>query len=112
MIDTGERRCVENYTGQATKEYSNAKAQNPSDTKRRILESQSKVYREEYTNCGCNAGWMSGVVLDPFLGSGTTLVVAKKLGRRGIGIELKKDYCDIAIKRIKEVPDKLFRGEI
>ena len=65
-----------------------------------------------YTDCGCNAGWMSGVVLDPFLGSGTTLVVVKKLGRRGIGIDLKKDYCDMAIKRIKEVPDKLFQGEL
>ena len=34
--------------------------------------------------------------------------LTKKLGRRGIGIELKKDYCNMAIKRIKEVPDKLF----
>ena len=41
------------------------------------------------------------VVLDPFLGSGTTLMACKMLSRKGIGIEKEKEYCDIAIKRIK-----------
>ena len=40
------------------------------------------------------------LVLDPFLGSGTTGVVAKKLGRNFIGIELDKNYFGIARKRI------------
>lgn len=40
-------------------------------------------------------------VLDPFLGSGTTAVVAKKLERRFCGIELNKEYCCWAIKRLK-----------
>jgi DNA modification methylase len=42
------------------------------------------------------------VILDPFMGSGTTLVACAKLGRRGIGIELDPDYFDIACKRVEE----------
>jgi site-specific DNA-methyltransferase (adenine-specific) len=45
----------------------------------------------------CPAG---GMVFDPFLGSGTTSVVAKKLGRNYLGIEMNEDYCLWAEKRI------------
>jgi len=40
------------------------------------------------------------IVLDPFLGSGTTARACKDLGRKCIGIEISKEYCDIAIKRL------------
>jgi len=42
------------------------------------------------------------LVLDPFMGSGTTAVVAKRLGRRWIGIEKEKRYVEVAEKRIQE----------
>jgi len=41
-------------------------------------------------------------ILDPFMGSGTTLVACQKLGRQGIGIELDLDYFEIACKRVDE----------
>jgi DNA modification methylase len=41
-------------------------------------------------------------VLDPFMGSGTTLVACQKLGRQGIGIEIDPDYFEIACKRVDE----------
>ena len=41
-------------------------------------------------------------ILDPFMGSGTTLVACAKLGRKGIGIELDPDYFDIACRCVEE----------
>jgi len=47
------------------------------------------------------------VVLDPFLGSGTTSVVAKKLGRRYVGIEQAELYCCLAQKRLAMAEEDL-----
>ena len=52
---------------------------------------------------GCPTG---GVVLDPFLGSGTTAAVAARLGRRFVGIEINPDYVKIAESRLSTVMNK------
>jgi site-specific DNA-methyltransferase (adenine-specific) len=44
-----------------------------------------------------------GVVLDPFAGSGTSLVFARKHGFRVIGIDAKKEYCDLMVEHLKNV---------
>ena len=41
------------------------------------------------------------LVLDPFLGSGSTAVACKRLNRNFIGFDLNKDYCELAIKRVE-----------
>jgi len=48
-----------------------------------------------------------GTVLDPMCGSGTTCLVAKKLGRNYIGIEINPAYVEMARKRLSKIPDKL-----
>ena len=48
------------------------------------------------------------VVLDPFIGSGTTAVAAKQLGRKYIGIDINDEYCRLAKKRVMQVQPRLF----
>ena len=50
--------------------------------------------------CDCEAGIVPATVLDPFVGSGTTVEVAQRLGRRGIGLDLNAEYLEIAKQRI------------
>jgi len=51
--------------------------------------------------------YVGDLVLDPFLGSGTTLLACSDLERRGVGVDIDEDYCALAVKRITTRPKKL-----
>ena len=59
---------------------------------------------EPMVKAGCPPG---GIVLDPFMGSGTTCMVAKRLGRAYCGIDLKPEYVEMARQRINGIPERL-----
>ena len=46
---------------------------------------------------------LRGVVLDPFAGSGTALVYARKQGFRAIAIDIKKEFCELMVDQLKEI---------
>lgn len=153
-----ERYIREDYVGISTRDYEGAMAQNPSNSKRRIIDSMRRRHKNIQPRFGGNkqisggygnaiysgtpwapqtygrikrSVWTirtakseyahfatfperlvesplnatcpptEGIVLDPFMGSGTVGVVALKQGKRFIGIELSRDYIDIAYKRLE-----------
>jgi len=91
IIDTRNRRSVWTITTQPFKEAHFAVFP-PDLIKPMIL-------------AGCPTG---GVVLDPFVGSGTTAIVARKLGRHFVGIELNEKYKQMAERRVAETTPSLF----
>jgi site-specific DNA-methyltransferase (adenine-specific) len=44
----------------------------------------------------------NGLVVDPFAGSGTTLLAASRLGRKSVGVEISEEYCEIAADRLSK----------
>ena len=73
---------------------------NLSNTSTNLTKKVTPKIFKGHTDCGCEANFTSGIVLDPFAGTGTTLLQAWKLGRNYIGFEISKDYCEIAKKNL------------
>lgn len=96
------------YDGQATKDYAAAGAEDPSAVKARILAGMRETRTVGWQpTCECRYGKglveaaIPCTVLDPFAGSGTTLLVAERLSRDSIGIELNDEYANMAERRIR-----------
>ena len=61
------------------------------------------VFPEKLVELCISAGCpQDGVVLDPFVGSGTTTVVAQRLGRGYVGIDVNPEYCEMARNRLSQ----------
>lgn len=75
----------------------------------KFREAHFAVFPEELVECCVLAGTSKDeIVLDPFMGSGTTAVVARRLGRHFLGIELVPEYVEISMKRLAQVQPLLF----
>ena len=98
------------YNSLGNKDYSNnSNYKRQIDTKHNLEKFNRNSRNMETTNkeylglsdCGCNAGFESGIVIDLFMGSGTTALGALKQGKKFIGIELNPKYIKIAEDRIE-----------
>ena len=89
------------------------KGKNPGDIIKTATASYSDAHFATYptdlieplVKSSCPEG---GIVLDPFIGSGTTAIVCENLNRKWIGIDLNKDYVDMSYDRIGEESSKIF----
>ena len=92
------------YHGEAIKRYEGTGAENASDVKRRILAGLRRRQTVGWRpTCSCGeSATVPCTVLDPFAGSGTTLAVAKRLGRASVGIEMNPMYVSLIRQRVAE----------
>lgn len=102
LVDGTVKQSRRTYTIAPTKcrgtiwPYSNATAHN--NLKRRHPATFSDQLASDFIKCFCPPG---GLVLDPFVGSGTTAVAAKNAERRFIGIDISREYCELARARVE-----------
>lgn len=90
------------YHGTAKKDYKSQKAENARDLKKRVLKSLGKwIPGYSLPYCSCNLPPVSPTVLDPFMGTGTTGIACKNLGRQFIGIEGNQEFFDISRERLR-----------
>lgn len=105
ISDTGRGAATQNGTGKNTPEVYRL-----ADEARQVLGGYAREYLLQRPtafgySCDCptpDAPTRPAVVLDPFAGTGTTIAVAKALGRKGIGIDLSRDYLRLAEWRVND----------
>lgn len=88
----GGKQMKDVWTGNLTPKSEKSEGKHPTQKPEYLIERIILASTEE-----------GALILDPFVGSGTTAVVARKLGRRCIGIDNETEYLDIATKRLKKV---------
>ena len=109
-----ENKSIKDHDGKTATAYPKGSAANRLALLRQAAREQggeysnAKVVTGYAPSCTCNAGKRAGVVLDPFMGAGTTALVAKRLNRRYLGCDLNGDYVRMAEQRIDSIPYTLF----
>ena len=94
VIEYYKQGNVEGFKGEKPKpNYNKPKQLFTSEKPVRLVEYLIKTYFND-----------AEIILDPFLGSGTTAVAAQNLGRNFIGIEINKEYCRISEERLRQKP--------
>ena len=95
---------VGGHRGRVEKSEIDALSQTKNDSETwsgRIGEGREREFKGWLQTCDCDTDEIEpGIVLDPFAGAGTTLLVAKRLGRRFVGIELNEEYVAMGQKRV------------
>lgn len=95
-----KKNCLEKSSKDKGRQMRSVWSVNTQGLKHNHFASFPEEIVERCIKAGCPK---DGVVLDIFLGTGTTLLVAEKLGRNGIGIELNKEYIKIAKERLNNI---------
>jgi DNA modification methylase len=106
ISDVGKALVTTNGAGRNTDEV-----QRLADEARKVLGGYAREFLIKGTttttgwvaSCDCNAATRPCVVLDPFMGSGTTALVARRLGRHAVGVELNEEYLAIAWQRLDQL---------
>jgi site-specific DNA-methyltransferase (adenine-specific) len=96
-------RCQHPWRRQVTVRRTGPTAPTPRERYVRTYPQRWQTLREvgDLVPCGCGAPTRPGLVLDPFFGTGTVGVVARRLGRDWLGIELNPDYVRLAEARLR-----------
>lgn len=94
-IETGERfpRSVFYFGRRKNNQFTKNNQHHPTEKPLELMEYLIATYTDK-----------GDTILDPFAGSGTTLIAARNLGRKAIGIEISKGYCETAVNRLAQSP--------